>query len=205
MRLGLEDWLYTPDFKHREVKRDFAVSNNFLTAQVSQSKGQRTEYPKRPAPLLQLNDQIASLHPDSSNNLRDSFNWDDIAAAFGVWLCRYDDLGQVEDDKSIAAAINKLNSERFGGSVGDLIKVTEQDLKLLQEADEASIQGPVADTSNFGAVQDEAEEQGDKACQLSDIGVNHLFYGAPATGKSHKVDSVAGTVNVVRTVFHPDT
>lgn len=201
-----EDWLYTPDFKHSEVKKDYAVANNFLTTQVRGSKGQSTEYPKRPAPLLQLNDQIASLHLDSSNNLRDKFNWDDIAAAFGVWLCRSDDLGQVEDDKSIAAAINALNSERFGGSVGDLIKVTEQDLALLQEADEASIQVTVVDTSNFGAVQDEAEEQGDKAqASQADIGVNHLFYGAPATGKSHKVDSLAGTVNVVRTVFHPDT
>ena len=201
-----EDWLYTPDFKHRVVKKDYAVGNNFLTTQVSGSTGRRTEYPKRPAPLLQLNNQIASLHPDSSNNLRDKFNWDDIAAAFGVWLCRSDDLEQVEDDKSIAAAINALNSERFGDSVGDLIKVTEQDLALLQEADEALIQVTVVDTSNFGTVQDEAEEQGDKAqASQADIGVNHLFYGAPATGKSHKVDSLAGTVNVVRTVFHPDT
>ena len=37
------------------------------------------------------------------------------------------------------------------------------------------------------------------------IGKNLIFYGAPGTGKSHKVDGLVGDVNVVRTVFHPDT
>ncbi len=205
--IGIGDgWLYTPDFKHREVKKDYGVGNNFLTTQVSRSKGRSVEYPNRPAPLLQLNNQIASLHPESANNLREKFNWDSIAAAFGVWLCRSDDLGQVEDRTSIVAAINALNSGRFGVSVSDLIKVTEQDLALLQEANKPQIQSTVVNTENFGAVQDAAEVQGRKdGPSQADIGVNYLFYGAPATGKSHKVNLLAGTVNVIRTVFHPDT
>ncbi len=36
-------------------------------------------------------------------------------------------------------------------------------------------------------------------------GVNKIYYGAPGTGKSHAVNDIVGMVNVVRTVFHPDT
>jgi len=36
-------------------------------------------------------------------------------------------------------------------------------------------------------------------------GENVIYYGAPGTGKSHKVDDIVGEENVVRTVFHPDT
>lgn len=37
------------------------------------------------------------------------------------------------------------------------------------------------------------------------VGRNLIIYGAPGTGKSYKVDELAGEGNVVRTVFHPDT
>ena len=36
-------------------------------------------------------------------------------------------------------------------------------------------------------------------------GRNIIIYGAPGTGKSHLVDATVGKINVVRTVFHPDT
>lgn len=36
-------------------------------------------------------------------------------------------------------------------------------------------------------------------------GQNLIFYGAPGTGKSHRVEELVGEVNVIRTVFHPDT
>jgi len=64
-----DEWQYTPDFIHRESKKDYAVGNNFLTTQVSGSKGRSEAYPKRPAPLLELNDQMASLHVDHPDNL----------------------------------------------------------------------------------------------------------------------------------------
>jgi 5-methylcytosine-specific restriction protein B len=37
------------------------------------------------------------------------------------------------------------------------------------------------------------------------LGENIIFYGAPGTGKSYKVDKHCSEANSVRTVFHPDT
>jgi 5-methylcytosine-specific restriction protein B len=34
---------------------------------------------------------------------------------------------------------------------------------------------------------------------------NVIFYGAPGVGKSYEIDSLCGTHNSIRTVFHPDT
>ncbi|MDE9474085.1 AAA family ATPase [Xenorhabdus bovienii] len=37
------------------------------------------------------------------------------------------------------------------------------------------------------------------------IGINKIYYGAPRTGKSHKVNTEVGNCTCFRTVFHPDT
>ncbi|PHM28315.1 McrB family protein [Xenorhabdus innexi] len=37
------------------------------------------------------------------------------------------------------------------------------------------------------------------------IGINKIYYGAPGTGKSHKVNTEVGNCTCFRTVFHPDT
>ncbi|MBU9818333.1 AAA family ATPase, partial [Rahnella sp. BCC 1045] len=36
-------------------------------------------------------------------------------------------------------------------------------------------------------------------------GINKIYYGAPGTGKSYKVNKDIGNGDVIRTVFHPDT
>jgi len=36
------------------------------------------------------------------------------------------------------------------------------------------------------------------------VGTNKVLYGAPGTGKSHKIDSLIKNAGYVRTVFHPD-
>ena len=37
------------------------------------------------------------------------------------------------------------------------------------------------------------------------LGFNKIYYGAPGTGKSHKIDAITTPENSVRTVFHPET
>ena len=47
--------------------------------------------------------------------------------------------------------------------------------------------------------------ESDPEARPAEPGYNRIFYGAPGTGKSHKVNEIVGKANVVRTVFHPDT
>ncbi|MCU8045611.1 MULTISPECIES: AAA family ATPase [unclassified Shewanella] len=39
----------------------------------------------------------------------------------------------------------------------------------------------------------------------SGLGINKIYYGAPGTGKSHKIDELAPEENSIRTVFHSET
>lgn len=43
------------------------------------------------------------------------------------------------------------------------------------------------------------------SAEITDGGRNLIFYGAPGTGKSHRVDELTSGMIVTRTVFHPDT
>lgn len=40
---------------------------------------------------------------------------------------------------------------------------------------------------------------------ISEIGINQIYYGAPGTGKSHRIEQLVNSGNSVRTVFHTDT
>jgi len=47
-----------------------------------------------------------------------------------------------------------------------------------------------------------------KQNKVIQVGLNKIFYGAPGTGKSHRVDSLVNAINsdnVIRTVFHSET
>ena len=54
---------------------DFSVGSNFLTTVVKSSAGKSRDYPsrQRSAPLLSLTDWVLSLHADSAENLRDTY------------------------------------------------------------------------------------------------------------------------------------
>lgn len=93
-------------------------------------------------------------------------------------------------------ALNKKNAGDWGASpyiqkfkpttrVGDIAAVVHSD--LLYRYLESSIMRVV-------------ELDGDKYCA-----VNVIFYGAPGTGKSHKIDKLATDDNSIRTVFHSET
>jgi len=45
----------------------------------------------------------------------------------------------------------------------------------------------------------------EKSTKLAEVGINKIFYGAPGTGKSHKIKELTKNTKVVRTVFHSDT
>ncbi|GGN84339.1 AAA family ATPase [Shewanella aestuarii] len=40
---------------------------------------------------------------------------------------------------------------------------------------------------------------------VESCGINQIYYGAPGTGKSHKIDELATDENSIRTVFHSET
>lgn len=49
------------------------------------------------------------------------------------------------------------------------------------------------------------QERAEDEPMSAEAGKNIIFYGAPGTGKSHRVDNMIGEQVSIRTVFHPDT
>jgi 5-methylcytosine-specific restriction protein B len=76
----------------------------------------------------------------------------------------------------------------------DLTKVALE--RAIEAISNLSVSGIVAKDPSIGR---------EAMAKPAGTGQNLIFYGAPGTGKSHKVDGLVGDVNVVRTVFHPDT
>lgn len=54
-------------------------------------------------------------------------------------------------------------------------------------------------TENYTAVLKE------KSTKPAEVGINKIFYGAPGTGKSHKIKKLTQNTKVIRTVFHSET
>lgn len=199
------DNLFTPDFFHRLCKKDFNVGPNFLTTQVARSRNAKDPYPKRPAPLLILDHEKASIHPEFKENLDEKFEWEKFREAFSVWLANAIQIPENAGTKEIVDAINSGHHNRFGEKISTLLGLTVEQFEgfvdgvdQLVQLDRPDISDLTVDPSKDGSLTTEA------SLGFKGAGRNLLFYGAPGTGKSHIVDTLVGKINVERTVFHPD-
>lgn len=69
---------------------------------------------------------------------------------------------------------------------------------------------PVIDDLLYNAIEDSKTQPKHKNANFNQTdrltgGENKIYYGAPGTGKSHKVEQLIDELTTVRTVFHPDT
>lgn len=88
-------------------------------------------------------------------------------------------------------------------TVGNGVR-TPKTIELTKEGLERAIDA-IRKLSVSGTVESDVPIEPDPKARAAEIGYNKIFYGAPGTGKSHKVNGLVGKANIVRTVFHPDT
>lgn len=81
---------------------------------------------------------------------------------------------------------------------------TPKTIDLAEDALERAIEA-IRNLSVSGLVAHDLTINKESKGATARRGENLIIYGAPGTGKSHKVEGLVGEVNVVRTVFHPDT
>lgn len=120
---------YTCDFAGEFAeKTDFAVGNNFLTTKVADSRDNRhVEYPKRPAPLLDITNEKMSIKSNAKNVLETSYNLNEIKAPLTIWLLRSTNIpgntpaNSFELHAAMAATINS----KFEPLVGEAITPTQ--------------------------------------------------------------------------------
>ena len=204
--LGLgPDNQFTPDFIYLDHKHDFNVGSNFLTTQVSSTRNSQKDYPSRPAPLLVLDHEKASIHPDFKKNLNDKYDWKNFRSAFSIWLAKDYVFSQKKDSKAVVDEVNAFHGNRFGVEIASLLDLTfTQYEKFVDGVDEqfSDIQPDLVDLAIDPL--DDGNSLDKNTPTTMGAGRNLLIYGAPGTGKSHMVDILVGKINLERTVFHPD-
>jgi len=202
------DGLFTPDFVRCDRKHDYSIGSNFLTTGVRGSRGRDISLPNRPAPLLNLTDEVVTLHLDFRDNLRQHFQFDVIRVPLCLWLVRNNDFAEDATSEAIVDHINTLILERYGPDVGALLTIQKEDFQnLTQDIDSIWSKNDVDFAAFFQNEQPMAQDElpDDLPRDADVLGRNLIFYGAPGTGKSHRVNGLVEGGSVIRTVFHPDT
>lgn len=199
---------YTSDFYDIRPNLQGDLSSNFLTTGLRDSRGSKREYPNRPAPLLMLDDEVVSLHPEFKKHLFSHYNFDKIKTAVCLWLVRSRNFAS----SSLSEISNEIQiylNSHYGNEIGQILCFQQNEIVNFL----ADIQEPLSDQEPnilelFRPKNLEAQ-RGEKGQEYQEGrvkgGENVIFYGAPGTGKSYAINQVVRYCeHVVRTVFHPD-
>ena len=203
---------FTPDFANLDNKSDYNVGSNFLTTQVYATRSSKKDYPRRPAPLLTLDHEKASIHADFKKSLDDSYDWQRFKAAFSIWLSKDYVFTQNADPETVANELNAFHQDRFGTSVAAYVELAPREFQaFIQGIDEpfADVKPDLVGLAKKPAVAGSSASGCVIPANRSPVlsgGENVIFYGAPGTGKSNRVDTKikAEGKKSFRTVFHPD-
>lgn len=196
VRLGLGNH-YTNNFGD-DVKdiSGYGVSSNFLTTSLKKDG----EYPGRPSPLIVKQSEHLALHPEWQENIYSFGDWDSYSTHLLVWLCRFTDFDSASD---LATQIKSYIESTYGKDVLDLC-LNDTALNDLLAGEELSALAP-----DFSALLPNSANDNEESIEPVDahlVGRNIIFYGAPGTGKSHRIlkEECKNTEPTVM-VFHPDT
>lgn len=202
---------FTPDFADLEIKSDYNVGSNFLTTQVHSTRNSKKNYPSRPAPLLTLDHEKASIHPDFRKNLDDSYDWHTFKSPFSIWLSKDYVFTKAANPKAVVKEINAFHRDRFGATVGTSLELEVTHFEAFIHGIHepfSEVKPDLVDLANNPAAA-AISTPGYSIPSNKPIfsgGENVIFYGAPGTGKSNRVDREIKEQGKkpFRTVFYPD-
>lgn len=202
--VSIKDNLYTNNFINEILTNsDFAVRNNFLTTRLLKNG----HYPGRPAPLLSIVDEVVTIHQDAQNNLLNHFHkFGNNILSFVIWLLREQELDLNDDLTHNANQLNAKLSELYEEKLFSSLLVDEKMLNLFLIKHSISIESLYqADKYNFS---DFVElKKGEEPQDALINGENRIFYGAPGTGKSFRINEIIERVPEgfkERVTFHPE-
>lgn len=203
---------YTTNFNNKKIKEDYAVTNNFLTTALSNTRGRdAAPYPRRPSPLIIMDNESVSIHPEYKNNLINFYELEKIKIGLALWLARNLDLPK--DEELLIKFINDAHKSKYG-EIANLFTLDSVSLKsitsqlfangedlLTPTLPDIDILFTEQDTS-IEVIHDNESEDANEVHKIR--GSNLIIYGAPGTGKSHRINDGINFNQAIRTVFHPD-
>ena len=125
--------LYSKDFAQElDKKKDYGVGSNFFTTRLANSRVEDIKYPKRPASLLALEQEHASILGNINKTLENSYGVKNIKPELCIWLLRNEDFGQQPDSIAAQELLKLLKtklSEKYIGRVVSAISPTKAKLE----------------------------------------------------------------------------
>lgn len=127
------DTHYSRDFANEfDQKKDFQVGSNFFTTRLANSRSRDVLYPGRPASLLLLSQESASLLDESINNLHEFYGINEVKAELAIWLLRRYDF-PVKVDKVEAEFVHDMISHALENTfTTDVAKALTPSLSRLK-------------------------------------------------------------------------
>lgn len=186
---------YTNNFYDEiEEKSDFAVGSNFLTTTTKRNRN----YPGRPAPLLNIDNAKVSFYKDYNKSLLKFGEWNSYRLHLGIWLCRFE---EILDNENIPFQIIQILEKKYGKEIQQCLIKNESELSNI------SLQTQIAKPTDLSSCILEDNTVSQSLEDIPEGGVNKIFYGAPGTGKSHKLNIIYDRYpsdQRERITFHPD-
>ncbi|MBE0471867.1 MAG: AAA family ATPase [Methyloprofundus sp.] len=128
-----EQGLYSKDFANElDTKRDYGVGSNFFTTRLANSRSQDIEYPGRPAALLFLTQEHASILPNVSQTLSDSYGIESVKTELCIWLLRNEDFNVITKTVSsddLTNLITEKLDEKYTPEIVASISPTDTELQ----------------------------------------------------------------------------
>ncbi|WP_454442099.1 McrB family protein [Vibrio bathopelagicus] len=184
---------FSNDFKDTP---GYGVSSNFLTTSLKKDG----YYPGRPVPLIIKEDEHLSLHPDWKTNIHLFGDWSSYSTHLLVWLSRFTEF---EASPDLGTQVKNHIENTYGKEILDLC-LDDRTLNDLL-ADE-TLSSSISDLRLLISHPAIDNLDNNELLEPIALGRNIIFYGAPGTGKSHRIlKQECKNVSPTVTVFHPDT
>lgn len=201
--------LYTTNFYYplKQHKGDYCVGSNFYSAgQVKSSlvdSSMLFDYPQRGnAPLMKVQDGILRRTVSLYGNIKKYLTSTDFIVALVLWLMRNKPL---KNNGTLCSNIYNTLSHSYTNDLLDILFENRKDIEEILDNYHLTF------TETAYIIQDNDIERLFDNVSKNKIDISSrqiIYYGAPGTGKSHRVKELLENVpgeNIFRTTFHPDS
>ena len=202
--VALENGFYTTNFyvPVAEHQGDFSVSSNFYSVGAVKNSlmnpAVRISYPQRgSSPLFEIQDGKLYWKKELLKNFSFYVPSAEFKCALALWLCRARQVRLEDIYGTLKSQIEILFTSELTEILMPSIEIFETTLKKLN----------VAANFNPAYISKDDIESIFKQNQNKNLPRQIIYFGAPGTGKSFRVEQITEQYgdDVIRTTFHPDS
>ena len=185
---------------------DYAVRNNFLTTRLKNN----TDYPGRPAPILNLNNGSVKILPNIKTILEEKYHdFKKIKVALCIWLMRNKPLKpNIIKKDELLSNINLFLIEEFEDEVVTALTIKINELDSFFSDYHLKTDEILSENKAKTILLISAQHSRNIHIPLKNFtkykAINKIYFGCPGTGKSYQMKQDTEGYKKFGTTFHPE-